>query len=117
MNGQPLTPGSLEIASSTSDGVVTVALRGELDLASVRRLEELLVGVEERQPERIVIDLADLAFIDSSGLRVLLLADARAREHGRMLLLTPGTEPVRRVLEMTGALDLLRFETRSPPAR
>jgi anti-anti-sigma factor len=58
----------------------------------------------------VVIDLGGLTFIDSSGLRVLLLADARARERGYELVLLPGQETVQRVFEMTGALDVLRFE-------
>jgi hypothetical protein len=39
-----------------------------------------------------------------------LVADARARERGCELVLLPGEEPVQRVFEMTGALDVLRFE-------
>ena len=110
MSGPAPKPGSLEISSALSDGIVTVFLAGELDLASAPRLEEQLASLEERQPPRIVIDLGGLAFIDSSGLRVLLLADSRARERGYELVLLPGPEPVQRVFEMTGALDVLRFQ-------
>ena len=74
-------------------------------------MEERLAAIEEQEPARVVIDLGGLAFIDSSGLRVLLLADSRARERGRELVLAPGPEPVQRVFEMTGALDVLRFES------
>lgn len=111
MSGQPPKPGNLDVSSHTDDGVVTVTLRGELDLGSIGALEERLSAAEEAAPRRIVLDLAGLSFIDSSGLRVLLLADGRAREHGRELLLTPAGETVRRVFEMTGALDLLRFQS------
>jgi anti-sigma B factor antagonist len=61
-----------------------------------------------------VIDVSGLSFLDSSGLRVLLLAAGRARESEHELLLTQPTEAVRRVLEMTGALDLLSFEDLGP---
>jgi anti-anti-sigma factor len=74
-------------------------------------MEERLAAIEEQAPARVVIDLGGLAFIDSSGLRVLLLADSRARERGFELVLAPGPEPVQRVFEMTGALDVLRFES------
>lgn len=87
-----------------------LTLRGELDLASVRQLEESLAAIDEQAPARITIDLRGLAFIDSSGLRALLLADTRAREQGYELVLIPGQEPVQRVFEMTGALDVLSFE-------
>jgi anti-anti-sigma factor len=101
----------LEVSSELLDGVFTVSLLGELDLASVNRTEEHLIAIDAREPVKVVVDLSGLAFMDSSGLRVLLLADARAREHGYDLVLLPGQEPVQRVFEMTGAHDLLRFES------
>jgi anti-anti-sigma factor len=111
MSGVTPKPGSLEISSEVLGGVTRVRLDGELDLASAHAIEERLAAIEERRPERVVTDLGGLTFIDSSGLRVLLLADSRAREQGFELLLAPGHEPVQRVFEMTGALDVLRFET------
>ena len=57
-----------------------------------------------------MIDLSRLQFIDSTGLRLLLQADARAREQGYELVLQPGEPTVQRVFEVTGALDVLHFE-------
>jgi anti-sigma B factor antagonist len=110
MSGQDPKPGSLQISSELVDRVATVVLRGELDLASARQLEKSFTTIDEQRPSRVVIDLGGLAFMDSSGLRALLLADTRAREQGYELVLLPGQEPVQRVFEMTGALDVLRFE-------
>lgn len=104
-------PGGLEISSALIDGAVRVSLRGELDLASARQLEECFTAIDEQSPTRVVVDLSGLTFIDSSGLRMLLIGDARAREHGYELMLLAGQEPVQRVFEMTGALDVLRFES------
>jgi anti-anti-sigma factor len=73
-------------------------------------MQERLTAVEDRRPRRMVIDLGELAFIDSTGLRLLLQADARAREHDRELVLHPGGASVQKVFEVTGALDILRFE-------
>ncbi|MFZ2114376.1 MAG: STAS domain-containing protein [Solirubrobacteraceae bacterium] len=111
MSGHPLRPGSLQISSALVDGAVRVSLQGELDLSSARQTEEHFAAIDEQAPARVVVDLSGLAFIDSSGLRMLLLADARAREHGYELVLLAGSEPVQRVFEMTGALDVLRFES------
>lgn len=111
MSGVTPKPGSLDISSEVLEGTTRVRLQGELDLASAHAMEERLAAIEEQRPARIVIDLSGLAFIDSSGLRVLLLADSRARESGFELVLAPGPEPVQRVFEMTGALDVLRFES------
>ena len=111
MSGHSPKPGGLEISSALVDGAVRVSLQGELDLSCVRRMEECFVSIDEQQPARVTVDLGGLVFMDSSGLRVLLLADARAREQGYEFVLLPGQEPVQRVFEMTGALDVLRFES------
>jgi anti-anti-sigma factor len=104
------TIGRLGITSVTEDGTVRIALEGELDLAGARQLEESLAAAEKEAPARLIVDLGRLAFIDSTGLRLLLQADARARERGCEMLLRPGEPAVQRALEVTGALTLLRFE-------
>jgi anti-sigma B factor antagonist len=111
MSGQAPKPGSFDVSSTSVNGAIRVSLQGELDLASARKVEEHFASIDEQSPVRVVVDLGGLMFIDSSGLRVLLLADARARERGYELVLLPGAEPVQRVLEMTGALDVLSFES------
>ena len=111
MSGHGPKPGGLEISSALVDGAVRVSLQGELDLASTRQVEERFAAIDAESPARVVVDLSGLAFIDSSGLRALLLADALASEHGYELVLLPGQEPVQRVFEMTGALDVLHFES------
>jgi anti-anti-sigma factor len=111
MSGHGPKSGGLAISSELVDGAVRVSLEGELDLASAGQMEESFATIDEQRPARVVVDLSELAFIDSSGLRMLLIADARAREHGYELVLLAGQEPVQRVFEMTGALDVLHFES------
>ncbi len=110
MSAPAPTPGTLVITSAIEDGAVSIALSGELDLAGARQLEMRLDEAERESPQRLVIDLCDLSFIDSTGLRLLLQADARARERGCELVLRRGEATVQRVFEVTGALDVLRFE-------
>jgi anti-sigma B factor antagonist len=104
------SPGALTVSSVVENGVASIFLRGELDLASAPQVEECLASVLERAPTRIVVDLGQLAFIDSTGLRLLLQADGRAKEHGYELVLRPADPSVQRVFEVAGALDALRFE-------
>jgi len=103
-------PGRLDVTVQRLDGDVLLALEGELDLASVGELEERLAEAQESGPERIIVDLGRLSFIDSSGLRAIVQADATARAEGTVLVLRPGGESVQRVFQLTGALDALNFE-------
>jgi anti-sigma B factor antagonist len=82
-------------------GAVHFRLSGELDISTAQRLEDDLHRVEAEKPELIVLDLRDLAFMDSTGLRLLILADQRAREEGRRLAIGRGNEMIQRVLRLT----------------
>lgn len=79
-----------------------VRLRGELDLASAPDLDRELRRWEP-SAALLVIDMRDVTFIDSGGLRTLLLADMRAEEWGRRLAIVP-SPAVRRALDALGAL-------------
>lgn len=80
----------------------TIALSGELDMATAPILEEHLVQAESDGVPAIVIDLVDLTFIDTVGLRALLAARERAEANGRQLLMFGAKPQVRRVFEITG---------------
>lgn len=82
-------------------GAVHLVLRGELDISTAARLEDDLRRVEADGPALTVIDLSGLDFMDSTGLRLLIGADSRAREAGRRLVLVQGNEMVQRVLRLT----------------
>jgi anti-anti-sigma factor len=103
-------PGRLSVTAAARDGEVSLTLEGELDLASVGELEQRLAAAQAQAPRRLVVDLRRLAFIDSSGLRAIIQADAHARAQGTDLVLRPGGESIQRVFELTGALDALHFE-------
>lgn len=82
------------------DGTVVVSLAGDLDLASAPRLDESLHGCEDGA-DIVILDLRGLTFMDSSGLRVILAADARARSRGGRLVLIAGPPGVQRVFQLT----------------
>ena len=91
----------LDIETGDKDGVVHVALRGELDLSSVNKVQEELRRVEADAPAVVVLDLSKLTFLDSTGLRCLVTADQRARDDGRRVVLVRGPDPVQRVFSIT----------------
>jgi anti-sigma B factor antagonist len=77
-----------------------IGLGGELDISTVPEVEREMARVERQQPPRVVMDLRDLTFIDSTGLRVVLAADARCRRWGGELVLIAGPPAVHRVFRI-----------------
>lgn len=91
----------LELTTEVEGTTVRLALMGELDISGAARVEQELERIEREQPTTIVLDLRDLAFMDSTGLRVIVAADGRAREASRRLVLVRGSDTVQRIIEMT----------------
>ena len=104
-------PDQLVVDSNTNHDVTILTLSGELDLASTPILERELSAVEATRPRRVVIDLARVGFMDSTGLQALLRARERASANGaHELLLRRGPHQVQRVFELTKTIDAFRFE-------
>jgi anti-anti-sigma factor len=100
----------LRIETREDADVAVIALAGEFDLAAIEKFEAAFAKLEAGAPGAIVVDLGELAFMDSSGLRSLVMADQRARKAGRRLAIVPGPPAVRRVFEITqldSRLDLV----------
>lgn len=91
----------LDVETEETDGRAMVALRGELDISSASVLEDALMRVEEAAPAVLLIDLRQLEFMDSTGLRTVVSADQRARDQGRRLAIVRGPDPVDRIFSVT----------------
>lgn len=91
---------ALEVA--TSGGLAAVAMRGELDIHSAPELRAALVGVLDGGATKLVVDLSRVAFMDSSGLGVLVAAHKRLGNVGSRLQLVGVTGAVGRLLAVTG---------------
>ncbi len=101
--------GAFEISSDHDDERCVVALAGELDIAGVDSVTQELLRAEATDVSEVVLDLSRLTFIDSSGIALILAADARSRADGGRLRLIGGSDPVQRVFEVSGLLDRLPF--------
>ena len=101
--------GSAPFTARVLPGTVetTIALSGELDMATVPILEEHLVRIEADGVTSIVIDLVELTFIESVGVRACLSARKRAKQNSRELLFLGAKPELRRVFELAGAESLL----------
>ena len=91
----------LEVRTDDRNGLVHVALVGELDLSTVTKVQEELRKIESTAPPTLVMDLSKLTFLDSTGLRCIITADERAREEGRRVVIVRGPDPVQRVFAIT----------------
>jgi anti-sigma B factor antagonist len=92
----------IEVDTRTEGGVAVVTPRGELDVAAAPAFEAALTQASDQDGILgIVVDLSCLDFMDSSGLRAVVLADRRVRERGLRFALVRGGEPVHRVFELT----------------
>jgi anti-sigma B factor antagonist len=83
------------------DGAVVVRLAGELDLYNAHLVRDELFAAAERGPERLIVELSDVSFIDSTGLGVLIEARTRLANRRAFLLVGPRLE-TRRALEISG---------------
>jgi anti-sigma B factor antagonist len=89
---------------------IVLALAGDLDIASAPLLERHLDDAATIGSVRVVVDLSDVEFLDSTGLRVLLTARERLQERGQELRLRPGPPVVQRLFELTQTAGLFQFE-------
>lgn len=98
-----IPPEEFSIAASDRDGCAHLTLRGELDLATAPELEQL---VNERLDagSDVVVDLRGLEFMDSSGIRVLVAAHARAARTGtRLVVVRPAAgSAVAKIIDVSG---------------
>ena len=81
--------------------VVVVAVPGELDIANAPAIEAALRGAEASGADEVVLDLSELGFMGSVGLRIILEAVERAQARGHRLTLVAGPA-VRRITDLAG---------------
>jgi anti-anti-sigma factor len=89
-------------------GVSRIVPIGEIDMASANTFETVAEQVVLSHPERIELDLSGVEFIDSSGLRSIVVLRNRSRLEGIDLCATGLSPAAERILELTGLIDELR---------
>ena len=98
----------LNISKNANGEALTITLEGRLDTTTAPQLEEEITssvnGVKD-----LVIDIKDLQYISSAGLRVLLSAQKIMNKQGKMTVKNP-CEEVREIFDVTGFIDILTVE-------
>jgi anti-anti-sigma factor len=97
-----------EVRTTVRLPVVVVAVSGELDAAVTAHLQRAVDEALARSPERLVLDVRDLRFLDSHGVACLVAVRKAARTHGAELSVVTGVSdaPALRLLELAGVSAL-----------
>ena len=98
----------LDINKTVNGSELTVALKGRLDTLTAPQLEEELKADMENATE-LILDLADLEYVSSAGLRVLLSAQKTMNTKGSMVLKNV-SEEIREIFDVTGFSDIRTIE-------
>ncbi|WZH53562.1 MAG: STAS domain-containing protein [Nocardioides alkalitolerans] len=98
----------IEIDVSTERGIAVVVPRGRLNMVAAKRLREALAEVVDAGTNRVVVDLGETTFLDSSGLGALVSGLKAARQAGGDLRVARPTPEVLAVFQLTNLDKVLR---------
>jgi anti-anti-sigma factor len=92
----------MDISEDRKADAVVLALSGKLDATTARTFEDKILGVINSGAQRLVVDLALLEYVSSSGLRVFLLAAKRLQATDGKIVLCGLQDHVRQVFDLAG---------------
>ena len=102
------------VKTSAESGSIRIRLSGEIDLANVAAVEEEILAVVPDQPTPVSVDLTDLTYIDSAGIRILFNLATQLQALRIMLeLIVPLDSPTRRLIEVSGFESLAKLHPTS----
>jgi anti-sigma B factor antagonist len=105
--GRPaVNPGELHVTVSGAEPEYEVHLLGELDMSTAPQLRDELLRLVSGGATMVTVDLSELAFVDSTGLSVLITGLKRLRQQGGEMALRSPKPGTRRVLEITGLTEV-----------
>ena len=106
----PKRPRSLRIEVADTTSPTTVVLIGEMDLVSAARVKEALLAIANSGEHRVVVDMSNVTFMDSSGIGALVGGLKRFRALEGEVILRSLSPTVRRSLEITGLTRVFTLE-------
>ena len=103
--------GRVTVEDGPRGRVVRLTVTGDLDLLVERNLVDDVVDLlRDARPDRVVLDLTEVPFLDSSGLRGLLRCARAAEDHGVLLTLDVRPGPVTMLLDTAGVRSWFSYE-------
>ena len=97
-------------AVDSANGSIVIKLRGELDMATAPGLGQAINRALDAKPSALHLDLAELSFLDSTGIRVLIAGCRRAGGQGCSFVLCSPSRSVLKALRLTGVDRLMVIE-------
>ncbi|GAA4749444.1 STAS domain-containing protein [Actinomycetospora chibensis] len=106
----------LQVTRTSCGGRLELVLSGELDNDTLPRAQDEVSAAEAEAPAVLVLDLAALEYVDSCGVRLVLLAQGAADDENRRLAVRLGHGQTRRMFDMLGITDRLEVLDREEPS-
>jgi len=100
----------LTLTITTDESAAVVTLAGELEYSTAGNLRSTLLELAHGDASAVVLDMADVVFLDSTGISLLIQAKQRFDERGTTVKLRHPSPRVSRVLEIAGVADLFDIE-------
>jgi anti-anti-sigma factor len=97
----------MDMHEERKDGFLVLGLEGRLDATNAKVLEDKVLAVIDGGESRFVIDLSQLSYVSSAGLRVFLLASKRLNPSGGKVAICSLQEPVKQVFDIVGFYSVL----------
>ncbi|WP_078551283.1 STAS domain-containing protein [Bacillus alkalicellulosilyticus] len=108
---------NLEINQATTDEKVIVMLSGEVDAYTAPKLREVLIPLTEQSGNQVVINLANVSYIDSTGLGIFIGALKSSHTHQSKISLQGLTSRVERLFRITGLDEVIDIEDKREEAK
>ncbi len=99
---------SLTVRADYTGGITRLVASGEIDASSANTFEAAANQALDEHPSSIELDLSEVYFIDSSGLRAIIALNKRAKQMDIETVLDGLSPAAKRVLEITGLIDTIR---------
>lgn len=99
----------MDISENSRDGVLVISASGRLDSSSAGALEAILPA-RTKEEKSVVLSLADVPYVSSAGLRVLLIGAKSAKAAGNRLVITGLSPAVREVFDISGFSKIFTIE-------
>jgi anti-sigma B factor antagonist len=100
----------LEIKQLEKEGKNYLYLIGEIDVYTSKKLKEILIPLTEIKRNRVIVDLSQISYIDSTGLGIFIGALKCTHKHESSIMLTGMIERVRRLFTITGLDEVIDIE-------